>query len=106
MADSRVDQRSQHLNRRNPMKRESFRGSRTALMLSTLLVVLVSYSAAFAQQGTSTIRGSVKDPQGNVVAGATVTLTNMGTTSSRQTTTSEGGGYSFDGVPVGDYKIE
>ena len=73
------------------MKRESFRGS-TALILSALLVVLVSSSAAFAQQGTSTIRGSVKDPQGNMVAGATVTLTNTGTTTSRQTTTSESGG--------------
>ena len=88
------------------MKRESFRGSRTALVLSALLVVLVSSGTAFAQQGTSTIRGSVKDPQGNVVAGATVTLTNIGTTTSRQTTTSENGGYSFEAVPVGDYKIE
>ncbi len=71
------------------MKRESFRGSRTALILSALLVVLVSSGTAFAQQGTSTIRGSVKDPQGNVVAGATVTLTNTGTSSSRKTTTAE-----------------
>lgn len=88
------------------MKRESFRGGRTALILSALLVVLVSSSTAFAQQGTSTIRGSVKDPQGNVVAGATVTLINTGTTTSRQTTTSESGGYSFESVQVGDYKIE
>ncbi|MFN2512338.1 MAG: carboxypeptidase regulatory-like domain-containing protein [Pyrinomonadaceae bacterium] len=88
------------------MKRERFRGSRTALILSALLVVLVSSSTAFAQQGTSTIRGSVKDPQGNVVAGATVTLTNVSTNTSRQTTTSDAGGYGFEGVPVGDYKIE
>ena len=88
------------------MKRESFLGSRTALILSALLVALVSSTTAFAQQGTSTVRGTVKDPQGNVVAGATVTLTNVGTTTSRQTTSSESGGYGFEGVPVGDYKIE
>ena len=87
------------------MKRERFLGRRPVLILSALLVALVS-STAVAQQGTSTVRGTVKDPQGNVVAGAGVTLTNMGTTTSRQTTSSEAGGYSFEGVPVGDYKIE
>lgn len=87
------------------MKRESFRGSRTALVLSALLVVLVSSSTAFAHQGTSSVRGTVKDPQGNVVAGATVTLSNVGTSASRTATTTESGVYGFEFVAVGDYSV-
>jgi len=88
------------------MKRESFRGSATALILSALLVALVSSSVALAQQGTSSIRGTVKDPQGNVVAGATVTLSNLGTSASRSATTTESGVYGFEFVAVGDYSVE
>ncbi|MCM3901759.1 MAG: TonB-dependent receptor [Pyrinomonadaceae bacterium] len=88
------------------MKRESFRGGRTVLILSALLVALVSSTTALAQQGTSIVRGTVKDPQGNVVSGATVTLTNMGTSASRTVTTTESGVYIFEIVAVGDYKVE
>jgi len=88
------------------MKRESLLGRRTALMLSALLVALVSFTTAFAQQGTSTVRGTVKDPQGNVVAGATVTLINVGTTAARTATTTESGVYGFEFVAVGDYSLE
>src|SRR4029453_2554596 len=71
------------------------------------LVLLTIYSTlVVAQQGTSTIRGVVKDPQGNVVPGAAVKLTNLGTNLSRTTTTSDTGAYSFDFVQVGDYRIE
>jgi hypothetical protein len=88
------------------MKRQSFLGSRTVSILSVLLLLLVSSITAFAQQGTSTVRGTVKDPQGNVIAGAAVTLTNLGTSVLRTTTSSENGTYSFDFVQVGDYRLE
>lgn len=88
------------------MKRERFLGSRTALMVSALLVALVSSTVAFAQQGTSSVRGTVKDPQGNVVAGATVTLSNVGTSATRNATTTESGAYGFEFVAVGDYSVE
>src|SRR5207244_8207978 len=58
------------------------------------------------QAGTSTVRGTVTDPQGNVVAGATVTLTNVGTTASRTSTTNDVGVYSFEFVRPSDYRIE
>jgi hypothetical protein len=60
----------------------------------------------FAQQGTATVRGTVTDPQGNVVTGASVTLTNLGTTATRNTNTSDSGAFAFEFVTVGDYKIE
>ncbi len=88
------------------MKRESSLGRRTALMLSALLIALVSFVTASAQQGTSSVRGTVKDPQGNVVSGATVTLSNTGTNSSRTATTTENGVYGFEFVAVGDYSVE
>jgi len=67
---------------------------------------LVFAVAVLAQQGTSTVRGTVVDPQGNVVAGAKVTLTNIGTAATRDTTTTDAGVYGFDFVAIGDYKIE
>jgi hypothetical protein len=75
-------------------------------MLSALLVLIVFSISAFAQQGTSAVRGTVKDPQGNLVAGATVTLTNTGSAFSRTATTTDSGSYSFEAVTVGDYKLE
>jgi hypothetical protein len=88
------------------MNSQSLLRSRTVLAVSTFLVLLASSIFVCAQQGSSTVRGTVRDPQGNVVTGATVTLTNVGTTSSRTATTSDNGGYAFEQVPVGDYKLE
>src|SRR5712691_10280247 len=88
------------------MKRQSLLANGTALMLGVLLVVSIASLSAFGQAGTSTIRGTVTDPQGNVVAGATVTLTSVGTNTSRTTTTSDSGSYSFDFVQASDYRLE
>src|SRR6266545_2417346 len=88
------------------MKRQSLRGSRTAQIVSALLVLLVFSFITVGQQGTSSVRGIVKDQQGNVVAGAVVTLINLGTSASRTATTSEIGAFTFESVPIGDYKVE
>ncbi len=88
------------------MKRQSLLANGTALMLGVLLVIATAAMSGFGQAGTSTIRGSVTDPQGNVVSGATVTLTSVGTAAVRTTTTSDLGVYSFEFVPAGDYRLE
>ena len=80
--------------------------SRTVLALSTFLVLLASSAFVCAQQSTSTVRGTVKDPQGNVVAGATVTITNVGTSNARTATTTDNGVFNFEQLPEGDYKLE
>ena len=55
-------------------KGRSSRFSRTVLGLS--VIIFLSSLTGFAQTGTTTIRGIVKDPQGNVVSGAKVTVSN------------------------------
>jgi len=86
------------------MKKQSFLGS-AAQGLGALFILVVFAAFAFSQQGTSSIRGTVKDPQGNVIAGATVTLTSLATSNTRTATTADNGAYSFESVAVGDYKI-
>jgi hypothetical protein len=76
-----------------------------ARFTSTLLLIGVCTLTALAQQGTSTVRGTVKDPQGNVVSGASVKLISLANNSTRTTTTVDGL-FSFEAVQVGDYKVE
>ncbi|MDT4897714.1 MAG: hypothetical protein QOH25_2791 [Acidobacteriota bacterium] len=76
------------------------------LMLCGLLFLLFAYGSAFAQTGSSSVRGTVVDQQGNAVAGATVTLTSPEKNFTRTQTTSESGGYVFNTVPPGAYRLE
>src|SRR5918997_3018 len=76
-----------------------------ALLCALMLSALVCVSAA-AQTGTSSVRGTVTDPQGNAVAGANVTLTNTERNFVRTQTTNESGGYLFNTVPPGTYRVE
>src|SRR5205814_3594846 len=52
-------------------------------------------AAAFGQQPTGSVEGTVKDPQGAVVQNATITIRNVATNSSRSGTTSDNGQYRF-----------
>ena len=80
-------------------------GGRAAPLLGALILSLFASTGALAQ-GNSTVRGTVADPQGNVVVGATVTLTNTETNVSRTQTTSESGVYAFELVQPGPYRVE
>jgi len=59
-----------------------------------------------AQTGTSSVTGTVVDPQGNVVAGASVTLSNDQKNFTRTQTTTESGNFAFSLIPPGQYRIE
>ena len=74
--------------------------------LFTLLLSLALPGVAHAQSGRATVKGLVKDPQQNVVAGATVTLTGAERNFSRTQTTTANGGYVFTAIPPGTYKLE
>ena len=74
--------------------------------LFTLLLSLALLGVAHAQSGRATVKGLVKDPQQNVVAGATVILTEAERSFSRTQTTTENGGYVFTAIPPGTYKLE
>jgi outer membrane receptor protein involved in Fe transport len=52
------------------------------------------------------VSGTVTDPNGAVVSGSTVTLTNLQTNVSRNTTTNSDGFYRFDAVDPGNYSLK
>jgi hypothetical protein len=68
-----------------------------------LLVFAASFSSA--QTGTSTIRGTVTDPSGRVLPGATVTLRNVSTNAVRTKTTTDAGTYVFDFIEPATYSV-
>jgi hypothetical protein len=77
---------------------------RLALLCAT---VFVCASAAFAQaqSNAADLRGFVRDPQGAVVANATVTVRNPATNVARTTTTNSDGFYQVVNLPPGDYEV-
>ena len=88
------------------MKSKSFTPSRFMLSLGTFAILMLFCATALGQgQGSSAIRGSIKDPQGSVVAGATVTLINPETNFTRNTTSNESGQYAFEAIPPGVYNV-
>lgn len=84
------------------------RGKRRALwrdLLSSLLTLIFIYGSVPAQSGASSVRGTVMDPQGRTVAGATVTLTSKDTRSTRTQITTDAGGFIFDLIQPGAYEM-
>ncbi|HLN99795.1 MAG TPA: carboxypeptidase-like regulatory domain-containing protein [Pyrinomonadaceae bacterium] len=77
-----------------------------AKSLFALLTIFLLATLSFAQAGRSTVRGTVKDQQGNVVAGASVSLVNAEKNFSRAQSTNQDGSYVFTGVPPGTYVLE
>src|SRR5712691_11308873 len=69
------------------------------------LVVLLS-SALFAQLPTSTLNGTVTDPQGAAVTNAKVILTSLATSAAREATSNAQGFYTFANVAPGDYRVD
>src|SRR5215218_754516 len=88
------------------MRRPAFPRSRATALVCGLLVSLFAATDASAQTGRSTVRGTVRDQQGNVVTGASVTLADAAKNFTRTQTTNEEGGYTFAAVPPGTYRIE
>src|SRR6185295_6732966 len=56
--------------------------------------------------GGTTVRGTVKDPAGQLVKGATVTLTDPSKNFTRTQQTNDDGQYVFNAVPPGTYRLE
>jgi hypothetical protein len=88
------------------MNRRSLLANTFASMFGVVVLLAMTTVAALGQAGTATVRGTVNDPQGNVVAGATVSLANSATNFSRTATSNTEGVFSFEQVPVGDYRME
>jgi outer membrane receptor protein involved in Fe transport len=72
-----------------------------------MVVVFFFLAAAtlMAQTFRGTILGTVTDPSGKQVFGATVKVRNVGTGQERTTTTSADGSYSISELPIGTYSV-
>ncbi|MGA2349535.1 MAG: TonB-dependent receptor [Terracidiphilus sp.] len=69
-----------------------------------LAVMICLWLPCYAQYSAS-VQGTVTDPGGSVVSGATVTLTNTATGITDTTTTNDVGAYHFVNLLPGDYRI-
>lgn len=68
-------------------------------------VLLAALSVAVSAQFRAGIQGTVSDSNGAIVPDATVTLTNVETNQTSQTTTSDSGFYRFAGLAPGLYSV-
>lgn len=72
-----------------------------------IILLFTALAAAQVSPSTGAIRGVVTDPNGQVVVGATVTLTNPSLAVSRQTTTGGDGSFAFGLLkPADGYQVE
>src|SRR5712672_2627353 len=74
---------------------------RFVLVLSSLFFLTLTAHAQYR----ASLRGTVTDPQGNVVVGATVTLTNTDTGSTLTSTSDDNGIYQFNALPPAPFRL-
>jgi len=87
------------------MKRQSFKANVTISLWCGVLL-LVCCLNGMAQSSSSSVTGTVVDPQGNVIAGATVTLSNEQRKFTRTQTTTESGSFAFTLIPPDQYRVD
>lgn len=78
-----------------------------ARIFGTLLAfaLLLGLSPAISQTITATVRGTVIDPAGAAVAGASVTAKNVDTGVKTSTVTNQDGAYNIRFLPIGTYTV-
>ncbi len=74
-------------------------------LLGVLALILCTSLATRAQNITASVRGTVTDEQGAVIADADVTITNTDTGYSRNGKTDRDGNYGFQSLPIGRYTL-
>ena len=77
-----------------------------SVVLALLLGLMLFPALVHAQQDTGTIVGTVFDPGGAVVPGATVRITNTGTNISVSVTTDSSGVFNTPPLRIGTYRME
>ena len=94
--------------RRKFLYRSRIQGSLTMVLFILPVAGVVSSAPAWSQTvaTSGTIQGSITDPAGAVVPGATITITNTGTHAFR-TFTADGRGFYVSGPLIpGDYQVK
>ncbi len=90
MLNTRVD--------RSPLSRRA--------RVATLTLLLAATAAIAAPQSFTTFSGSLTDPQGGLMPGARVTLTNAARQTKYEVLTTSTGEFEVPGLPAGDYAVE
>src|SRR5229473_2438848 len=75
------------------------------ICLGLLICVLAFSLSALAQEVTGGIQGTVKDPQGAVIPGATVEVSSPALIGKKTQGTDSGGYFHFEQLPPGIYSI-
>src|SRR5919199_2958391 len=86
--------------------RSGLRGGQFLLTVAAVLCpALLATTLTFAQTAKGTIQGTVRDPNGAAVVGATVEATNEATGDKRTVVTSDEGLYTLTNLDVGSYTL-
>jgi hypothetical protein len=83
----------------------SWASIRRSSIAAVLFCMVFGLTLAFAQTGTTSLRGTVLDKSGATVVGAKVTLTNDAQGLHRQTASDNSGAYEFPSLPPGHYAL-
>src|SRR3954454_24375076 len=80
------------------------------ILKNFLLLVIVGVAAAVSISGqnsatTASLNGTVRDAAGQAIPGAVITLRELTTNNTRQTTSETDGQYRFSVLPVGSYEV-
>lgn len=75
------------------------------LTLALTLLACLLWGGVSSGQATTSVRGTVTDPTGNAVVGASVVLANAESKTDRSVTTGEQGEYQFLLIPPGTYTL-
>lgn len=75
------------------------------VLICAVTFLCVSAAMAQSQSAAADLQGSVRDPNGAAVKGATVTVRNPATGLSRSATTSDEGSYQIINLPPGNYEV-
>ena len=82
------------------------RSTRFGFIMGGVVCALLLSAVTYAQSTFGTVLGTVKDPSGSVIPKAKVQLVNTGTNALRETATNTSGGYQFNSIDVGNYKLQ
>jgi len=77
-----------------------------ALVVPLAAVRAQTLPAATQPSGKTSIAGSVYDPSGAIVPGASVSLKNIGAANEELTRASDGGKYKLQSIPAGEYLVK
>ena len=75
-------------------------------LLACLLLLLCGSSSLAQTSTTGALTGTVTDPSGGVISGATVTITDNATGQARTATTDANGSFKFSLLPPGNYNVK